>query len=207
VPPTHATHYNPPPNPTTNPHTSTTHYQPILVNMSLNSNLPPTCKHVLLRDRPAHAHTVDHYNPRSRLAGHPLAPFNTVPQPPPAAQNLGTALKPSVGKGLQTPLVLAAPMSTTDMGRAVDLSTRTVDRYRGGRPAPSHNKVLFSTQRPLPIAHANTLVNNALNLIPFSHPSAFQPQCCEVRPMLQHRETRKSFSGKNTLHACFFSLH
>jgi hypothetical protein len=82
-----------------------------------------------MRDRPAHAHAADQYNPRSRLAGHPLAPFLTVPQPPLAEHDLGTQLEPSHGRGLQAPLILAAPMSTTDLGRAADLSARTVDSY------------------------------------------------------------------------------
>jgi hypothetical protein len=64
----------PPFNPTTDPHTSTPYYQRNLVNMSSKSNLPPTYKQVLLRERPAHAHTAEQYNPLSRLAGNSLAP-------------------------------------------------------------------------------------------------------------------------------------
>jgi hypothetical protein len=119
----------PPFNPTTDPYTSTSYYKPNLVNVSSTSNLPHTYKQALLRDRPAHGHTVDRYNPRSRLAGHPLAPFIIVPQPPSAAQDLGIALEPSPGRGLHTPLVLAAPRSTTDMGWADDLSAHAVDSY------------------------------------------------------------------------------
>jgi hypothetical protein len=162
--------------------------------MSSNSNHPPTYRHLLLRDRPAHAPTADHYNPRTSHAGRPLAPLNVVPQPPPAAQDLGTVLEPSHGRGLHTPLILAAPMSTTDMGRAADLSTRTNDPYRCDRPTPSHGKDHSNIQRPLMLAYANTLVHNALRLTPFPHHSASQPQCCKVRPIMQHPETRKSFS-------------
>jgi hypothetical protein len=79
---------NPPLNPTTDPYIPTSYYKPNLVNMSSNSNLPSTYRQALLRDRPAHAHTADHYNPRSCLAGHPLAPFLTAPQLPPVAQDL-----------------------------------------------------------------------------------------------------------------------
>jgi hypothetical protein len=63
---------------------SQTYSDPQAVNMSSTSNLPPTYRQVLLRDRPEHAATADHSNPKTRLAGHPLAPFLTVPQPPPA---------------------------------------------------------------------------------------------------------------------------
>jgi hypothetical protein len=152
----------PPLDPTIDPHTSSPFYQPNSVNISSNLNLPPTYKHVLLRDRPAHARTADNYNPRS----------------------LGTALEPSLGRGLQTPLVLAAPWLTTDMGRAANLSTRIIDQYRCDRPAPSHSKAQSSTQGPLPLAYVNTLVNNEVNLILFSHLNASQRQCCKVRPIM-----------------------
>jgi hypothetical protein len=69
---------------------STSYYKSTTVNMSSTSNLPPTYKHVLLRDRPKHARTLDLSNPRSRLAGHPLAPFLTVPLPP--QQNITWAM-------------------------------------------------------------------------------------------------------------------
>jgi hypothetical protein len=82
-----------------------------------------------MRERPAHAPTADLYNPRSRLTGHPLAPFLSVPQPPPASHNLGTPLEHSPSRGLQTRMVLAAPKSTTDLERTAYLSTRLVDSY------------------------------------------------------------------------------
>jgi hypothetical protein len=67
-------------------------YNPISITMSSNSNFPSPYRKALLRDRPAPAHTGDHYNPRSRLACHSLALFLTAPQPPPTAQDEGTAL-------------------------------------------------------------------------------------------------------------------
>jgi hypothetical protein len=91
---------NPPLNLKTDPYPPSSYYKPVLINIFSNSNLPSTYKHELLRDRPAHAHTADHYNPRSRLAGHPLAPFIILPQPPQDAQDLGTTLEPSHGRGL-----------------------------------------------------------------------------------------------------------
>jgi hypothetical protein len=117
---------NPTLQPTTNQCDSTPYYKPASNNMSSSSNLPPTYKHVLLRDRPAHTHTVDPRNPRSRLAGHPLAPFITVPQPTPAEHELGTTLDPFHGRGLQTPLVLAAPRSNIDLGHGADFTARTI---------------------------------------------------------------------------------
>jgi hypothetical protein len=97
--------------------------------MSSTSNPPPTYIQVLLRDRPEHARPADHSDPWDRLAGHPLAPFLTVPQPPPADQNLGHAMDPFPSRGLHTPLVLAAPRSTTDLGPADDSPTRMIDSY------------------------------------------------------------------------------
>jgi hypothetical protein len=61
--------------------------------------------------------------------GHPLAPFMTLPQPTPAEHELGTTLDPFPGRGLQPPLVLAAPRSNTDLGRADDFTARTIDSY------------------------------------------------------------------------------
>jgi hypothetical protein len=162
---------------------STTYHtlKPNLVNMSSNSNHPPTHIHMPLRDRPANAPTADPYNPRSYHAGHPLAPLNTVPPPPPAAQDLGTALEPSHVRRLRTPLILAAPKSTTDPGRAADLPTHADDPYRYDRPALSQSKDQSSTPRPLPLAYDDNIVNNALKSIPFPHLSASEPQCfCEV---------------------------
>jgi hypothetical protein len=149
---------------------------PRLFNMSSTSIPPLTYRHTPLRDRPGKAPTVDPYNPRSYLAGHPLALLNTVPQPPPSAQALGTALEPSPAKGLQTPLVLAAPRSTTALGRTADSPTHTDDPYRCDRPALSHSKDQSNTPRPLPLAYADTLVTIALKSIPFPHLSASQPQ-------------------------------
>jgi hypothetical protein len=160
----------PPRNHTTNPTSKLN-----LVNMSSNTYLPPTYRHMLLRDRPAHAPTADHHNLRSCHAGRPLAPLNYVPQPPPAAQDLGTASEPSHARGLHTPMVLAAPKSTTDLGRAADLSTRTNDPYRCDCPAMSNGEDHSSTPRPLPLAYAGTLVNNALKSTPFPHLSLSQP--------------------------------
>jgi hypothetical protein len=119
----------PPLNHTTNPTTTTPYSNLASVVMTSTSNLPPTYRHVLMRDSSAHAHAADQSNPRSRLAGHPLAPFVTVPQPPPAKHDLGIAPEPSHGRGLKAPLIFAAPRSSTDLGRAADLSARTVDSY------------------------------------------------------------------------------
>jgi hypothetical protein len=110
---------------TTDPQLPSSYYKHVLINMSSNFNLPSTYKHAILRVRPASAHAVDHYNPRSRIAGHPLTPFITAPQPPQAYQDLVTTLESSPGRGLHTPLILADP----HMGHAADLSTRTVDSY------------------------------------------------------------------------------
>jgi hypothetical protein len=121
-------------------HTTNPTLKPNVVNVSSNTNHHPKYGHTLLRDRPANAPTADPYNPRTYHAGHPLALLNVVPQPPPSAQDLDTALEPSLVRGLHTPQVLAAPRSTTDMGRAADLSTRTDDPNRCDRPSPSHNK-------------------------------------------------------------------
>jgi hypothetical protein len=97
--------------------------------MSLPSNLPDSYKQVLLRDRPTPLFADDHFNPRSRLVGHPLAPFLTAPQIPNADHGLGSPLAPTPGTRLQTPLVLTAPSSAYDLGRAVDPSARVIDSY------------------------------------------------------------------------------
>jgi hypothetical protein len=94
---------------TTNRPISKPYYESQTVDMSSPSTLLPTYIHVLLRDRPEHAPIAGHCNPRTRSMGHPLAPFLTVPQPPPSEQNMGTILDPSPTRGLQTPLVLAPP--------------------------------------------------------------------------------------------------
>jgi hypothetical protein len=172
--------------------------------MSTNSNHPPTYVHMPLRDRPATAPTADPYNPRIYHSGHPLALLNIVPPPPPTAQDLGTALEPSPVIGLRTPLVLAAPRSTTNLGEAADLPTHIDDPYRYDRPALSHTKDQSSTPRPLSLAYADNIINSALKSIPFPHLSASEPQCFTIRPIMQHHETRKSFSlmrEKNILHA------
>ena len=147
-----------------------------------------------LRDRRVNAPAADPYNPRSYPAGHPLSLLNPVSQPPPSAQDLDPALEPSPARGLQTPLVLAAPRSTTDLGRAADSPTHTDDMYRCDSPAPSHSKDQSNTPHPLPIAHADTLFKRALNPIPFPHLSASQPLCCKVRPIMQHHVPRQSSS-------------
>jgi hypothetical protein len=57
-----------------------------------------------------------------------------------------TPIRPRLRHGLgtltwhRTPLVLAAPTSTTYMKRVADLLTRRDDPYRCDRPAPSHTK-------------------------------------------------------------------
>jgi hypothetical protein len=150
-------------------------------------------EHVLLRYRHANAPTADPYNPRSYQAGHPLALLNAMPQPPPSAQDLDTALEPSPVRGLKTPLVLAAPRSTTDVGRAADPSTRTDDLYRCDRPAPSHIKDQSSTQRSLPLACTDTLVSSALKSIPSPRLSASKPQSCTVRSIMHHHVTQNRF--------------
>jgi hypothetical protein len=71
----------------------------------------------------------DHLNPRSRLVGHPLAPFLTAPQLPNADHGLGTPMEPTPGTGLRKPLVLTAPSFAPDLGRAVDLLARVIDSY------------------------------------------------------------------------------
>jgi hypothetical protein len=95
--------------------------------MSSSLDLLPTYRQVLLRDSPEHETYVDLSNPKTRLARHPLAPFLTVPQPPPERHHLGTALIPSPGRGLQSPLVVAPPRSTKDLGPADDLPSRMID--------------------------------------------------------------------------------
>jgi hypothetical protein len=98
--------------------------------MSLPSNLPESYKHLLLRDRNAPQLADDHFSPRRRLVGHPMAPFLTVPQLPTANHGMGSPLEPAPGAvGLQAPLVLAAPPPSSDLGRAADLSARTIDSY------------------------------------------------------------------------------
>jgi hypothetical protein len=97
--------------------------------MSLPSNLPDSYKQVLLRDRPTPLFADDHISPRSRMVGHPLAPFLTAPQLATAERGRGTPVEPTPGARLQTPLVLTAPSSAPDLGRAVDLSARLIDSY------------------------------------------------------------------------------
>jgi hypothetical protein len=83
-----------------------------------------------LSDPPDHGRYTDLCEPRNQLAGHPVAPFLTVPQLPPVKQNLGTALDPfPIRRGLQTPLVFPAPRSTTALGPADDFSPRMIDSY------------------------------------------------------------------------------
>jgi hypothetical protein len=50
--------------------------------MSSTSNPPPTYKQALLREPPDHGRYTDLCEPRDHLAGHPLAPFLTVPNCP-----------------------------------------------------------------------------------------------------------------------------
>jgi hypothetical protein len=97
--------------------------------MSLPSNLPDSYKHVLLKDRPTPLFADDHIGPRNRLVGHPLAPFLTAPQTATVEHGRGTPLEPTPGTWLQTPLVLTAPLTAPDLGRAVDLSARLIDSY------------------------------------------------------------------------------
>jgi hypothetical protein len=97
--------------------------------MSPPSNLPESYKHVLLRDRPAPQFADDHLSPRSRLVGHPLAPFLTVPQLPTADHGMGSPLEPAPGVGLEAPMVLVARQPSYDLGWAADLSARTIDFY------------------------------------------------------------------------------
>jgi hypothetical protein len=62
--------------PTTTPprnHATYPTLKPNLVDMSSNTNHPPTYKHMLLRDRPGHAPTADHHNLLSCHARRPLA--------------------------------------------------------------------------------------------------------------------------------------
>jgi hypothetical protein len=109
-------------------YTSYTAYYPSTA-MSLPSNLPDSYKQVLLRDCSAPLFAYDHLSPRSRLVGHPLAPFLTAPQITNADHGLGSPMEPTPGTRLQTPLVLTAPTSAPDLGRAVDLSARMIDSY------------------------------------------------------------------------------
>jgi hypothetical protein len=97
--------------------------------MSPPSNLPDSYKQVLLKDRPAPLFADAYLSPRSRLVGHPLAPFLTAPQITNAYHGLGSPLEPTPGTRLQTPLVLTSPTSAPDLGRAVDLSARMIDSY------------------------------------------------------------------------------
>jgi hypothetical protein len=61
--------------------------------------------------------------------GHPLAPFLTAPQLVTAEHGRGTPMEPTPGTWLQTPLVLTAPTTAPDLGRAVNLSSRLIDSY------------------------------------------------------------------------------
>jgi hypothetical protein len=109
-------------------HTSYIEHYPSTT-MSLSPNLPDSYKKVFLRDRPVPLFADDHLSPRSRLVGHPLAPFLTTPQITNAKHGLGSPLEPTPCTGLQTPLVLNAPISAPNLGRAVDLSARMIDSY------------------------------------------------------------------------------
>jgi hypothetical protein len=97
--------------------------------MSLPSNLPESYKQVLPRDRPAPLFADDHLSPMSRVVGHPLSLFLTIPQLPTADQGMGLPLEPAPGGSLQAPMVLAAPPPSLNLGRAVDLSARTIYSY------------------------------------------------------------------------------
>jgi hypothetical protein len=97
--------------------------------MSLPSNLPDSYKHVLLSDRPAPVLADDHLSPRTRMVGHPLAPFLTAPQLTNAADGHGSPLETAPNTGLQASLVLNAPTPALNLGRAVDLSARIIDSY------------------------------------------------------------------------------
>jgi hypothetical protein len=88
--------------------------------MSLPSNLSDSYKQVLPRDRPTPLFADDHISPRSRLVGHPLAPFLTAPQLATAERGRGTPLEPTPGTWLEVPLVLTAPSTAPNLGRAVD---------------------------------------------------------------------------------------
>jgi hypothetical protein len=60
----------------------------------------------------------------------PASPVPHCPATTPVKQNLGTAMDPfPIRRGLKTPMVLAAPRSTTDLGSADDFSTRMIDSY------------------------------------------------------------------------------
>jgi hypothetical protein len=96
---------------------------------SPNSNLPHTYKQDVMRDRPATLLSGHDSIPPCRLERHPLVPFITALRLPNADTDLGTTLEHALGRGIKTPLVLAAPRSTIDIGRAVDPSSRTVDLY------------------------------------------------------------------------------
>jgi hypothetical protein len=121
---------------TSTPHSTHTHilhnpnidYYPSTT-MSLPSNLPDSYKQVLLRDRPAPLFVDDHLSPRSRLVGHPLAPFLTTTQLANAEHGLGSPLEPTPGTGLQTRMDLTTPTPAPILGGAVDLSARMIDTY------------------------------------------------------------------------------
>jgi hypothetical protein len=45
----------------------------------------------------------DHLSPRSRVVGHPMAPFLTIPQIPTVDHGMGSPLEPAPNVGLQAP--------------------------------------------------------------------------------------------------------
>jgi hypothetical protein len=88
--------------------------------------------------------------------GHPLAPFLTAPQLATADHGRSTPLEPTPGPGLQTPMVLSAPTTAPDLGRAVDLSARLIDSYlltgQYSTAPPRHSQRL--APRCVPPGHA-----------------------------------------------------
>jgi hypothetical protein len=100
------------------------------------SNLPASYKHVFLREALTAHITSSHENPRSRLTGHPFAPF-FVPfsspvrplliMPSPVDNSIYNA---SPDKGLnKTPLVLVEDHSMQSLVAADDLPSMMIDTY------------------------------------------------------------------------------
>jgi hypothetical protein len=161
--------------PTTNLSTSTPYYKPASVSMSSSSNLPLTYMHVLMRDRPAHAITVDPYNPQSRLARHPLTPFLIVPQPP-STSRTGLGYCPRSLPWPRTPNTSSPrrPRPNTDMGQADHFTARTIDSYlltcHNSTPPHTHCQRLATCSFPAGIDLSLGLV--ALNLLNRPSPAA-----------------------------------
>jgi hypothetical protein len=103
VPSIHATTTNQTSTLTTNPLVPLALVHTTPTTMSMTYTLPKSYRQVLLRDRHAAQFTDGHPSPRSRVAGHLLAPFLTVPQFLSVDKGMDTTMESSPGRGLQSP--------------------------------------------------------------------------------------------------------